>query len=104
MDIPKPRYPGAVFHSEKLAGFQYHCSMSKCRFMDTSTGWLLYHGSEIHPYSLEFECPSDGVVGRWSRELQPIIEQVVQEKIDEGFDLENAKQRAKIEAQRAGLG
>jgi hypothetical protein len=103
MSIPEPRYPGALFYSEKLAGFEYNCSMSYCRWMDTSTGWLLYNGEGKNPYSLEFECPSDGVGGRWYIELQKIIEQVVQEKINEGFDLESAKGRAVVEMQNAGL-
>ena len=64
--------------------------MSHCTNMETSTGWLCYDPSLNGKGSwfIGFDCPSDGLGGRWKPELQPLIDNVIKDAMNAGFDIE----------------
>jgi hypothetical protein len=90
-DWPPSRDSRELIYSKYLLNIQYHCNMSHCTSMETSTGWLCIDsgssGEGKGDFFLGFECPSDGLGGRWTPELQPLIDLVIREAKADGFDL-----------------
>ncbi len=100
---PLSRDSRELIFSEKLLNIRYECAMPKCTNMETSTGWLcvdLDSKSGKFRFFLGFECPADGLGGRWKPELQPLIDEVIQDALAEGFDLKEEIRIKREEHQR----
>ena len=67
--------------------------MRHCTSIEISTGWLCIdldgngYGENKFDFVVGFDCPSDGLGGRWTPELQPLINEVIQDALRNGFDL-----------------
>ena len=85
-NIAPERPPNAVLHSEKLLGLRSECPL--CSEREISTGWLLYHDDAHSCWYLDLTCTGCGSRGAtWRREWQPLINEVLEAKAKEGFDL-----------------
>ena len=84
----------AVVYSEKLLGLEDECSIGGCRAAETSTGWLLYHGT-AKSWMIGFRCPAHGSGGTWRPEWQPLIDEVIDDAIRGGLDITAAIQEAR---------
>ena len=85
-NLAPERPANAVLHSEKLLGLQSECPL--CSEREISTGWLLYHSDAHSCCYLDLKCIGCGSRGAtWRREWQPLINEVLEAKAKEGFDL-----------------
>jgi hypothetical protein len=75
-----------LLYCEKLLGLRRDCQIGGCREWENSTGWLL-HYSVGRSWYVELECPVHGRGGTWRPEWQPLIEEVLEIKAKEGFDI-----------------
>ena len=80
-----------VLYSDKLLGLRDDCNSPGCREWESSTGWLHYDvGTE--GWFIGFECPAHGRSGASSPEWQSLIDEVIESKTREGFDIAAALQ------------
>jgi hypothetical protein len=85
-NIDSERPPNAVLYSEKLLGLRGECPL--CSEREISTGWLLYHDDAQSNWYLDLKCIGCGSRGAtWRREWLPLINEVLEAKAEEGFDL-----------------
>ena len=90
---------GAVLYSDKLLGLRDDCNIPGCREWERSTGWLLYDlGTEA--WFIGFECPAHGRGGASSPEWQRLIDEVIEIKTREGFDIAAALQTLRDDQKR----
>ena len=76
----------AVLYSLKLIGLRSECPL--CSEVEISTGWLLYHDDAQSYWYLDLRCAGCGSRGAtWRREWLPLINEVLEAKVKEGFDL-----------------
>ena|ERR1051325_11093924 len=90
-DVNPERPRGAVLYCERLLGLRDDCNIPYCRQRESSTGWLLYN-VEVESWFIGFMCPEHGHGGAWRPEWQPLIDEVVEAEVREGFDVEAALQ------------
>lgn len=81
----------ALLYCEKLLGLRADCNIPYCREWESSTGWLLYN-VETEGWFIEFNCPHHGRGGTWRPEWQPLIDEVIEIKVQAGLDLASALQ------------
>ena len=85
-NIDPERPPNAVLHSEKLFGLRSECPL--CSEREISTGWLLYNDDAQSCWCLDLKCIGCGSRGAtWKREWLPLIDEVLEAKAKEEFDL-----------------
>lgn len=89
-NMPQSRDQREVYYSEKLLGFQQHCDMPHCHNIEISTGWLCHRGTNDNDWFIGFECPVCGIGGSWSKDLQPLIDEVIQDAKRDRFDIDGA--------------
>ena len=96
-DVDFDRPCGAVLYSENLLGLWDECPL--CGGRESSTGWLLYReDAGDFCWYLDLKCPHCGSRGStWKREWMPLIDEVLEAKAEEGFDLAAALQRLRGE-------
>ena len=84
MDSERP--PHAVLYSPRLRGLRGECPL--CGEREISTGRLLHHEDAQSYWYLDLKCTGCGSRGAtWRREWLPIINEVLEAKVKEGFDL-----------------
>lgn len=97
MDSDRPK--DAVLYCEKLLGQRSDCNIPYCRQWESSTGWLLYD-VEAKGWFIGFRCPDHGCSGAWRPEWQPLIEEIIEEKVKDGFDIAAALDAVRDEHKR----
>ena len=97
MDSDRPK--DAVLYCEKLLGLRSDCNIPYCHQSESSTGWLLYN-ADVDGWFIGFRCPEHGRSGAWGPEWQPLIEEVIEEKAKEGFDVTAALEALRDEHKR----
>lgn len=85
-DTNSERHRDAVLHCDRLLGLRSDCNIPHCPERESSTGWLLYDANSEGWY-VGFKCPSHGDSGAWRPEWQPLIDEVIEIKTGEGFDV-----------------
>lgn len=98
-DVNAERPRGAVLYCEKLLGLRDDCNIPYCRQWESSTGWLLYN-VEAESWLVGFRCPEHGHSGAWRPEWQPLIDEAVEDKVREGFDVAAALRALRVEPER----
>jgi hypothetical protein len=72
-----------------LLGLRSECPL--CSEREVSTGWLLYHDDAQSYWYLDLKCAGCGSRGAtWRGEWLPLINEVLEAKVKEGFDLDAA--------------
>lgn len=85
-DVNPDGHRGAVLYCEKLLGLRDDCNIPYCRRWEESTGWLLYN-VEAESWFIGFRCQDHGHSGAWRPEWQSLINDVIEAKAKEGFDV-----------------
>lgn len=93
-DDYKPR--NAVLYCERLLGLRDDCNIPYCRQWESGTGWLLYN-VEVGIWLVGFKCPEHGHSGAWRPEWQSLVDEVIEKKTKEGFDIARALQALRDE-------
>ena len=75
-----------MLYCEKLLGLRGDCNIPYCRRWESSTGWLLYD-VDAEGWFIGFRCPDHGDSGAWRPEWQYLIDEVIEIKAKEGFDV-----------------
>ena len=88
-----------VLQSEKLLGLQTRCNFPGCDEQESSTGWLLYNAA-IKQWFIGFKCPIHGRGETWTKEWQPLIDDVLKLRTAEGFDVDSKLKELSEERER----
>ena len=92
-----------MLYCEKLLGLQTKCNFPECDEQESSTGCLLYNVA-LKQWFIGFKCPIHGRGETWTKEWQPLIDEVLKIKANEGFDIDSALKALEERERKRKLG